>query len=227
MRAGIIKETDNYIVLDKPAGLATQTARLGEKDLVSEVKDYLASSLDRRNPYLAVINRLDQPVRGLVLMAKNERTAAAFSRALGEGRIEKYYRAEVYGHMPAEHGILEDLLVKDSRTNLSRVADSNDRQAKKAVLEYNVLERKPDTEILDIRLITGRHHQIRVQTAHAGCPLLGDIKYGNESSVEYSRSKDIHSVCLVAYKLVFEEPELNGKKAHSTIIEINMENILT
>ena len=103
MRSNIVKETDNYIVVNKLAGIATQTARLGQKDLVSEVKNYLADSTGVKNPYLAVINRLDQPVEGLVLFAKNEKSAAYLSNLLNEGKIQKYYRASVYGHTLAVH----------------------------------------------------------------------------------------------------------------------------
>lgn len=205
MRSEIIKETPNYIVLHKPAGFATQTAGLGEPDLVSEVKNYMSDKNGNRNPYIAVINRLDQPVEGLVLVAKDEKTAAEFSRQLNNGDIEKYYQAVVFGHMPDKCGRLEDYLIKDGKANLSRVSRETDKQAKKAVLEYTVIKSTKDTDTLDIRLITGRHHQIRVQLAHAGCPLLGDKKYGNELSVRFGDDTHIGNICLKAYKMIFKD----------------------
>ena len=202
----IVKETENYIVINKPAGIPTQTSKIGQKDVVSEVRNHLSKDNSTKNPYIAIINRLDQPVSGLVLLAKNKEAAANLSRQLTNGDIEKYYRATVYGHMPDMNGELTDYLIKDAKTNLSRIADSLDRQAKKAVLIYTVADRKEDTDELDIKLLTGRHHQIRVQLANVGCPLLGDRKYGSERSVEYSNKQGIDSVGLTAYRLTFNDP---------------------
>ena len=204
MRSNIVKETDNYIVVNKLAGIATQTARLGQKDLVSEVKNYLADSTGVKNPYLAVINRLDQPVEGLVLFAKNEKSAAYLSNLLNEGKIQKYYRASVYGHMPSTEGRLTDYLIKDGKSNLSKVSDRNDKQARLAVLEYKVIDRNDTGDTLDIRLITGRHHQIRVQLSNAGCPILGDMKYASSDSLRFTRDQGIGNVSLKAYKLILE-----------------------
>lgn len=214
MALSIIDENKDYIVIHKPAGLATQTARLGEKDLISEVKNHLFSFGDK-NSSVSVINRLDQPVEGLVLLAKNEKTAAALSRQLSENQIEKYYTARIYGHLQEKDGRLEDYLVKDGRTNLSRVSSKNDKQAKKAVLEYKVIDSDEKTDTVQIHLITGRHHQIRVQFSHAGCPLIGDRKYGSAASMEYSNNEAIKAVCLKAYKLCFTDPSSKERKAYS------------
>ena len=202
----IVKETENYIVINKPAGIPTQTSKIGQKDVASEVRNHLSKDNSTKNPYIAIINRLDQPVSGLVLLAKNKEAAANLSRQLTNGDIEKYYRATVYGHMPDMNGELTDYLIKDAKTNSSRIADSRDGQAKKAVLIYTVADRKEDTDELDIKLLTGRHHQIRVQLANVGCPLLGDRKYGSERSVEYSNKQGIDSVGLTAYRLTFNDP---------------------
>lgn len=201
MSLSIIDENKDYIVIHKPAGLATQTARLGEMDLVSEVANYLHDKGEKSK--VSVINRLDQPVEGLVLIAKHEKAAAVLSKQLSEGRIEKYYEARVYGHIKNKSGVLEDYLVKDGRTNLSRVSSKNDKQAKKAILEYTVRESDEMTDIVDIHLITGRHHQIRVQFSHAGCPLVGDRKYGNKESVDFTTNNGIKTVSLKAVKLSF------------------------
>ena len=199
-------------MIHKPAGIATQTARLGERDLVSEVKNHLADNSHEKNPYVAVINRLDQPVEGLVLMAKDEKTATFLSRQLTESEIEKYYQARVYGHMPSESGTLEDWIKKDAKTNLSMISDKGDKQAKKAVLEYRVIATDEETDTVDIRLLTGRHHQIRLQFSHAGCPLVGDRKYGSEESGAYSEAAGIKNIYLKAYKLVFTDPSDRKKR---------------
>ena len=214
MALSIIDENKDYIVVHKPAGLATQTARLGEKDLVSEVRNHLFLAGDK-NSSVSVINRLDQPVEGLVLIAKNEKAAAILSRQLTENKIEKYYTATVYGHLQEKEGTLEDYLVKDGRTNLSRVSSKNDKQAKKAVLEYKVTESDEMTDTVQIHLITGRHHQIRVQFSNAGFPLLGDRKYGSSASMEYSNQKGVRTVSLKAYKLSFMDTLSKERKTYS------------
>ena len=206
MRLSIVKENDNYIVIHKPSGVATQTSKLGEKDLVSEVKNYLAKQ-GSRNPYLAVINRLDQPVEGLVLFAKNETAAADLSKQLSENRINKTYYATIWGHMPESEGNLEDYLLKDGKTNTSKVVNKGVNNSKLAKLEYKVISSNEDTDIIKIHLLTGRHHQIRVQFANAKHPLLGDTKYGNNESIAYSKSNCIRYVWLKAYGLAFSDPK--------------------
>jgi len=214
MALSIIDENKDYIVVHKPAGLATQTARLGEKDLVSEIKNHFFLT-GNKNSSVSVINRLDQPVEGLVLIAKNEKSAAALSKQLSENKIEKYYTATVYGHLQEKEGTLEDYLVKDGRTNLSRVSNKNDKQAKRAVLEYKVIDGDEMTDKVQIHLITGRHHQIRVQFSHAGVPLLGDRKYGSSASMEYSNQKGVRTVSLKAYKLSFMDTLSKERKTYS------------
>lgn len=213
MSLSIIDENKDYIVIHKPAGLATQTARLGEKDLVSEVANYLHDKGE--NSKVSVINRLDQPVEGLVLIAKHEKSAAALSKQLSEGRIEKYYEARVYGHIRNKSGVLEDYLVKDGKTNLSRVSTKNDNQAKKAILEYTVRESDEMTDTVDIHLITGRHHQIRVQFSHAGYPLVGDRKYGDEESINFAMSNEIKTVSLKSVKVSFLDLQTGNRIAYT------------
>lgn len=215
MSLNIVAENDNYIVINKPAGLPTQTARMGQADLLSEVNNYLFSKGDK-NPKISVINRLDQPVAGLVLIAKNGKAAAVLSRQLNENGIEKYYEAVILGHMEEKSGRLEDKLIKDSKTNMSRIAGQTDKQAKRAVLEYEVIESDEMTDKVRIHLLTGRHHQIRVQFSHRGHPLLGDLKYGNEESMGLSRERNIKNVCLLEYKLSFFDT-FAGKEVSFTL----------
>lgn len=205
MGLNIVKENENFIVIHKPSGLATQTARLGEKDIISEVKNYLAKN-GSKNLYVAVINRLDQPVEGLVLIAKNEKTAAALSKQLEDNQINKYYYATVYGHMPEANGVLEDYLLKDGKSNTSKVVDKSVKNAKLAKLEYQVVDSDENTDTVKIHLITGRHHQIRVQFSNAKRPLLGDNKYGTAESLSYSKQHGIRWVKLKAYSLSFIDP---------------------
>jgi len=203
MRTRILYEDDCLLVCHKPSGLATQTERIGQADVVSELKNYLKS------PYLGIIHRLDQPVEGVLVFGKTKDAAAALSRQVTEHTMSKKYLALVYGVPCGETGSLVDYLVKEAGGNLSRVADKKERMAKRAELSYRVLQSGIDgvsVALLEIDLRTGRHHQIRVQLSHAGFPLLGDSKYGTEQSVGLSAEKGISSVALCAYELEFLHP---------------------
>lgn len=202
MKPDIVFDEDNILICNKTPGVASQSERSFEQDLQSSVMTYLKEA--GREPYAAIINRLDKPVGGLVLFACNKRTASLLSAMTGDHSIEKSYYAVVKGR-PTSKGEFEDYLMKDSKGNLSRVVGKNVPQAKKAKLLYEVLEEK---EILNqvyslvrIRLLTGRHHQIRVQFASRGYGLYGDMKYNPDF-------KDARGItpALFAYQLSFHNP---------------------
>ena len=200
----IVYKDSEIIVVNKGAGVPVQTKSITQKDLESEIKKLLVSE-GIKNPYLAVINRLDQPVSGLVLFALNQKSAAKLSDDLQNGRIDKYYRARVYGEFEEKEGTLTDILYKDAKQNLSKVVKEGEahfKDGKKAVLNY--CETEPG--VLDIKLITGRHHQIRVQLANTGHPILGDLKYGTEESKAETKKQGIDKLQLTSYKLVFKHP---------------------
>lgn len=210
MQTKILLEDKDLIVCHKPAGLATQTQRLGQPDVVSELKNYL------KNPYVAVIHRLDQPVEGVLVFAKNQKTAAALTKQVTEHTMHKKYLALVCGQPEEKACTLVDYLVKDAKTNLSRISTKQDKQAKEAKLTYERLAQvTPEVALLEIDLYTGRHHQIRVQLSHAGFPLLGDTKYGTSHSLQLSREKGMKAVALCAYSLEFQHP-VTGKKMQIT-----------
>lgn len=173
----IIYEDAHIIVCGKPAGLAVQNASFGKKDLESMVRTYLAEKEQKANPYLAVIHRLDQPVQGIVIFAKNKKTAAALSSQVQDGRMQKQYLAVVCGQPDKKQGELVDFLLKNKKGNVSEKVPEGTAGAKKAVLEYQVLKEQDGLALVKIKLCTGRHHQIRVQMAAAGMPLFGDVKY--------------------------------------------------
>ena len=232
IRTLIQYEDSQVIVCRKPAGLAVQTARIGAADLVSLLKNHLASGMDRntsgRPPYLAVIHRLDQPVEGLLVFARTPAAAKDLNRQLTSSGFGKYYRALVSGIPDPSEGTLEDYLVKDARTNASRVCTKNTPGAKAARLHYRTekiyQDTSPVTSLVEIHLDTGRHHQIRVQMAHLGCPLVGDRKYGAVQSCRTTPGKDIPPAStppasqtpegplrLCAYRLEFRHP-VSGEK---------------
>lgn len=182
----IIYEDKNIIVFHKPAGMLVQSDRSFDVDVVSSLMTYLAEKGEK--PEIFVINRLDRPVSGLVLLAKNKKFAAALSQELQNGAINKEYYAVVCGSMPQKKGMLTDYLLKDARNNISEVVDSKIKGAKEAKLEYEVISSKnipwnggmQEVSLVKIHLITGRHHQIRVQFASRGVPLLGDARYNKQ-----------------------------------------------
>lgn len=220
MQKNIIYEDEHMIAVYKPAGIATQTARLGQRDMVSELKNYLSGKPEYKGkgePYLGIVHRLDQPVSGILVFAKTKQAAAALSRQITDGVFHKYYYAVIYGKPAREKDRLEDYLYKDGRTNMSIVVSRDFPEAKKAALNYKlvktlmVLEMFQETSLMEIELLTGRHHQIRVQMANGGMPLLGDSKYGTEEVKQFSREIGCRNVALCACKLNFRHP-LTGKE---------------
>lgn len=207
MKTEIIYEDQELLVVRKPAGLATQTAKVGQADAVSELKNYL------RNPYLGVVHRLDQPVEGLLVFAKTKKTAAALSGQLGEGTLNKQYYAVICGKPVKEQGELVDYLYKDMRTpGLAAVAEEQELSrypdAKKAVLQYRLLQYASEAELslMEIHIDTGRFHQIRAQMSHGGMALLGDAKYADVATREKGAQMSIRNVALCAYRIDFQHP---------------------
>lgn len=202
----IIYEDRDVLVVFKEAGLAAETKKPLEKDLVSMLRTFLAER-DGRAGGLFLIHRIDQPVDGLVLFARNKKAAAALSARLSGGKMEKIYRARVTGKIAAEEGTLEDWLLKDARSNRSRIVPAGTPGAKRAVLTY----KKESEDTLRIRLETGRHHQIRVQLSGAGMPIAGDVRYGGKAGAG-------RGIFLTAAELSFEHPA-DERRMHFSVPE--------
>lgn len=209
----IIHEDEQILVVYKPAGIATQTARVGQQDMVSEVKNYLSKKNNlKKEPYLGLIHRLDQPVSGILVFAKTKSAAASLTHQMDNGQMQKYYYAIVLGTPKEETDILVDYLYRDGRSNMSYVVKKDFPEAKKAVLEYRriktliALEENEEASLLEIKLLTGRHHQIRVQLSNADMPILGDGKYGNMKSKDFSSNTACRNLALCAHKLRFIHP---------------------
>lgn len=210
----IIFEDNDIIVCYKPSGIATQTKKLGQQDMVSILKNYRAKK--KEPAYIGVIHRLDQPVEGVMVFAKNEKSAAGLSKQVTNRNIGKYYYAiGVVGNERCVIGenttVLTDYMTFDNRTNVGKIIEDEisearlkqDKNIKEARLEYSVIEKKDNLVCMDIKLCTGRHHQIRLQMAHAGMPLLGDSKYGTAVVGQ--------QIALCSYKLEFIHPVTDKK----------------
>ena len=191
----ILYEDNDIIVVRKPAGLESQSSRGFAPDMVSEIRRYLHHPQDIHNhpqgvstnqpPYVGVIHRLDKPVEGIMVYALNQKSAAALSAALQAGGMEKSYLAVVCGKPVDKEGMYVDYLRHYRENNTSKIVDKSDRNGRKAMLNYRVLEvihnpldQDQTLSLIDIELLTGRHHQIRVQFAEHNTPLYGDERYG-------------------------------------------------
>lgn len=222
MKTEILFEDAHLIVAGKPAGLATQSSRVGQPDMVSELKKHLAEGKPGKPPYLGIVHRLDQPVEGLLVFAKDSKTAAQLTAQLSGGALHKTYYAVLCGKPGEKEAFLVDYLYK-TKENTAQVVDKTYPDAKKAVLQYRVLEtitvesQKVELTLVEICIETGRFHQIRAQMAHAGLPLLGDLKYGGEEVVQLSRSMGVSAVGLCAHSLEFQHPITKKRQAFQVI----------
>ncbi|RKM54958.1 RluA family pseudouridine synthase [Butyrivibrio sp. X503] len=233
-----IYEDDDILVCHKPAGIATEGAGVRETDLVSHVRNYLArknrGQKGAKPPYVGTVYRLDKPVEGVVVIAKNKAAASDIAAQIKNHSTEKYYYALCYGSVPEDKNRLENLLVRREDNGSAMVITKEEANSvngnsitlsskeklgiiggdvKRAVLDYEVVKRDEDNEttLVRIKLLTGRFHQIRVQFAALGFPLLGDERYGSENSKAYSKEKGIKNVNLVCYKFGFNHPKTRKK----------------
>ena len=179
----IFYEDREIIIVKKPVGMESQAVRSFAPDLVSEIQNHINRlSTERKEPYVGVIHRLDKPVGGIMVFAKTKQAAAALSAQVQSHEMQKMYMAVVCGRPVDNVDNIVDYLLKDRGENVSRIVDKGIKGAKRAELCYEVIKtlEKPGEEVLTlvkIHLLTGRHHQIRVQFAGHGLPLWGDNRY--------------------------------------------------
>lgn len=208
MEIVILYEDADILVCEKPAGIASQSTHTLKIDLSDLLKSHIQKKEGIKNPYLGIVHRLDQPVGGVMVYAKTKQAAGELSRQISAHQMKKTYYA-ILTKKPEESGTLVDYIWKDGKTNMSFVAEEEERtkkEAKKAELSYKILRSiKRDSEelwLVEVNLKTGRHHQIRVQFAHFGCPLWGDTKYNPQIDIQVQ--KDLG---LFAYQLEFKHPK--------------------
>jgi 23S rRNA pseudouridine1911/1915/1917 synthase len=199
----ILYEDNHCIVIAKPAGLLSQGDQTGAPSVVELVKaDLKVRYAKPGNVFLGLVHRLDRPVSGAMLLAKTSKAAARLAEEFREGRVEKAYRAIVEGSVHVDAGTWVDMLRKDPQHN--RVEVSTAADAKEARLEFRVLERLGDRTSLQLVPRTGRSHQIRVQLASRGWPIVGDRKYGSHSTILAQDGKP--RIALHAWRLGFTHP---------------------
>lgn len=207
MKPNIVYEDSHLLVCEKPSGIPSQSSRVGVQDMVSILKNYLFEKENKKEnkgePYLGLVHRLDQPVQGVMVFAKSPFAAKELSRQVTSFSMKKYYLAVISGETEKDQGTLIDYLLKNGQKNLSKVVSEKTPGAKRAELNYQVLGKKDRKELLEIELITGRHHQIRVQFSSRNMPLWGDAKYGSSLTEEM----DTDQIALCGYRLEFIHPK--------------------
>lgn len=196
----IIYEDNHLLVVEKPFNIPTQGDDSKDNDLLNMLKDYLKNKYNKPgNVYLGLVHRLDRPASGIMVFAKTSKAAARLTKQIQEHIFEKKYLIVTEGEITKNSDILVDWLLKDNKTNISKVVSENTQEAKKAILSYSVIENIDNLNLIEIDLKTGRSHQIRVQMSHHHMPLYGDNKYNQNS-------KAGEQLALFAYKLAFNHP---------------------
>jgi len=208
MRLNILHEDDSILVCVKPYGVPSQSDKTNSEDMISMLKLRIFERENRNEePYLAAIHRLDRPVGGIMVFAKTKEAAANLSKQSEGGEMIKYYQAILTGELPNEEGVLKDYLLHDKQSNITKVVDKDTPDAKYAELAYEVLDvMETDKGILSyvlITLVTGRHHQIRVQMANRKCGIWGDTKYNPKFQ---KVKKQYQQIGLHASRLEFTHP---------------------
>ena len=198
----VLYEDNHVIGINKRVGDIVQGDKTGDIPLSEHLKAYLKKKYNKPGEaYLGVVHRLDRPTTGVVLFAKTSKALSRLNAMFADkAQVQKTYWALVDAMPPITEGTLTHWLVRNEKQNKSVAHNKEVQQSKKAVLHYKLLKSFDHYHLLEIDLITGRHHQIRAQLAAIGLHIKGDLKYGAK------RSNPDGGICLHAYKLTFEHP---------------------
>ncbi|MBR5652889.1 MAG: RluA family pseudouridine synthase [Prevotella sp.] len=197
----VVYEDNHIIIVHKESGEIVQGDKTGDKPLSDTVKDYIKTKYNKPgNVFLGVVHRLDRPVAGLVVFSRTSKALSRLNEMFQKGEVQKTYWAITARCPEMEEGDLVHWLVRNERQNKSYAYDREVPNAKKAHLHYRVIAHSERYHLIEVRLFTGRHHQIRCQLAHIGCPIKGDLKYGAP------RSNPDGSISLLSRYLQFTHP---------------------
>lgn len=197
----VVYEDNHVIIVYKESGEIVQGDKTGDVPLSETVKAYVREKYHKPgNVFLGVVHRLDRPVAGLVVFARTGKALARLNDMFRRGDIHKTYWALTRNAPPEPEGTLTHWLVRNERQNKSYAHDREVPGSKKAVLHYRLIGHTDNYHLLEVQLLTGRHHQIRCQLARMGCPIRGDLKYGAR------RSNPDGSISLLARRVAFEHP---------------------
>ena len=197
----IILYEDNHIIVTlKPQNVPTCEDESRDKDMLTYIKEYIREKYGKQgNVYLGLVHRLDRPTGGVMVYAKSSKAAARLSEQMKSGDFEKKYLAVLADTPREERATLKNYLKKNPINNMVYLAAATTAGAKYAELDYKILETQKGLALAEVRLHTGRSHQIRVQMSSIGCPVYGDMRYGGEKAVK-------GNLALWAYHLAFSHP---------------------
>lgn len=203
----IVYEDNHLLVVVKPQMLPTCPDASGDDDLLTVLKRYLVEKYNKTGEaYLGLVHRLDRPTGGVMVFAKTSKAAARLAESISTGEFEKKYLAITHGSMRDKRGVLKNGLLKDEAKNEVYCVPIATEGAKIAVLEYKTMEEKKEgLTLVDVKLVTGRSHQARVQLATQGTPIFGDQKYGKGKTLPG------YNLALWAYELKFPHPTTKEK----------------
>lgn len=195
----VLYEDNHLLCVVKPPGMLSQGDRTGDVSLLDAARMYIKKKHHKPgNVYLGLVHRLDRPVGGVVVFARTSKAAKRLSEAFRSRDVEKHYLAVVSGRPDPEAGEPVDFLKKSGAKTIITTPD--DPEGKEARLRYHVLESVDDMSLVSVELLTGRRHQIRVQLAEIGCPVIGDVKYGGKKLPTGG------SIALLARRLIVPHP---------------------
>ena len=202
----IVYEDNHLIIINKSAGVLSQSDCTKDLSLVEKVKNYIKTKYQKKgNVFLGLVNRLDRPTSGLVIFSKTSKSLSRMNKLIKDRKIKKTYYAITENAPLTKNGTLINYLKKNQAKNKSFVVKKSELKSKKAILHYTLNKNLKKYFLLDIILETGRHHQIRCQLANIGCVIKGDVKYGAK------RANKDKSICLHAKNIEFIHPTTKVK----------------
>ena len=197
----ILFEDNHLLIINKRPGELSQLDKTGDNSVLEKYKLYLKKKHNKKgNVFLGLVNRLDRPTSGVLILAKTSKALSRMNKMLVERKILKKYLAIVEKKPIRKKNTLINFLKKNQKQNKSYIVDETTKDSKKAILHYTTLKELDNYSLLEISLETGRHHQIRVQLSNIGCFIKGDLKYGSK------RSNSDKSICLHANEISFIHP---------------------
>lgn len=197
----VVYEDNHIIIVNKESGEIVQGDKTGDIPLSDTVKAYIKEKYAKPGAvFLGVVHRLDRPVSGLVVFARTSKALSRLNNMFRNGEVHKTYWAIVQQRPEHEEGTLENWLVRNEKQNKSYAYQREVPNSKKAILKYRMIGQSERYYLLEVNLLTGRHHQIRCQLAAMGCPIKGDLKYGAK------RSNPDGSISLLAHRVEFIHP---------------------
>ena len=181
----VLYEDNHIIVAIKPQNIPSQSDISGDEDMLSKVKKYVKEKYNKEgDAYIGLVHRLDRPTGGIMVFARTSKAAERLSNQIKNNQMHKTYYAVTSKVPQLKSDTLINYLKKDEKNNIVKIAPQSEQGAKRAELSYRVLQTKDDFALLEVKLVTGRSHQIRVQLAGINCPLYGDNKYGKEKNMQ-------------------------------------------